>query len=112
MLPPHEYRALLRRARAFIVAPRREDFGLAQLEALADGCVLVTTPGEGPYPARDLARELDPRLVTHDLAAAIRLALDDPVPGYATRAVELLAPYSPAALDAVVAEQVVQHLLG
>ena len=46
-----EYRALLRRARVFVTAPRREDYGIAQLEALADGCALVTTPAPGPYAA-------------------------------------------------------------
>ena len=34
-----EFRALLRRARVFVAAPAREDYGIAQLEALADGCV-------------------------------------------------------------------------
>ena len=38
MLPRDEYRALLRRARVFVTAARREDYGIAQLEALADGC--------------------------------------------------------------------------
>ena len=37
-LAPADYRALLRRARVFVCAPRREDYGIAQLEALADGC--------------------------------------------------------------------------
>ena len=83
MIPPAEYRALLRRARAFVTAPRREDFGIAQLEALADGAQLVTTAAPGPYAALPLARALDPRLVGDDLAAAIRTALDDPSPGYA-----------------------------
>ena len=80
-LAPADYRALLRRARVFVAAPRREDFGIAPLEALADGCMLVTTPSLGPYPARELASELDPRLVSDDLAAAVRIALDDPAPG-------------------------------
>jgi len=31
---PPRYRALLRRARVFVTAPRREDYGVAQLEAL------------------------------------------------------------------------------
>ena len=48
LLPRAEYRALLRRARVFVTAPRREDYGMAQLEALADGCLLVTTPAPGP----------------------------------------------------------------
>ena len=64
MLPRDEYRALLRRARVFVTAPRREDYGIAQLEALADGCMLVTTPSPGPYAALPLARALDPRLVS------------------------------------------------
>jgi DNA polymerase (family 10) len=76
MLAPAEYRALLRRSRVFLSAPRREDYGIAQLEALADGCLLVTTPAPGPYAALPLARDLDPRLVGPDLA--IRTALDDP----------------------------------
>ena len=63
MLPRAEYRALLRRARVFVCAPRREDYGIAQLEALADGCMLVTTPSPGPYAALPVARALDPRLV-------------------------------------------------
>ena len=32
-LPREEYRALLRRTRVFLCAPRREDYGIAQLEA-------------------------------------------------------------------------------
>ena len=97
---PRTFRALLRRARVYVVAPRREDYGIAQLEALADGCMLVTTAAPGPYAALPLARALDPRLVGDDLAVALRTALDDPAPGYAARAAELLAPFSPEAVDA------------
>ena len=61
--PADEYRALLRRARVYVTAPRREDYGIAQLEALADGCRVVTTPAPGPYAALPIARALDPRLV-------------------------------------------------
>ena len=77
MLSRAEYRALLRRARVFVCAPRREDYGIAQLEALADGCLLVTAPSPGPYAALPLARELDARLVG-GIAEGIRTALDDP----------------------------------
>ena len=87
---------------SFVTAPRREDYGIAQLEALADGCLLVTTAAPGPYAALPLARALDPRLVGDDLAAAMRTALDDPSPGYAERARAALAPWTPAAVDAVV----------
>jgi hypothetical protein len=108
-LPRAEYRALLRRARTFVTAPRREDHGIAQLEALADGCVLVTAAAPGPYAALPIARELDPRLVGDKLA--IRVALDDPSPGYAERARVLLAPFSHAAVDAIVRDAVLPALL-
>ena len=110
MLPRAEYRALLRRARAFVCAPRREDYGIAQLEALADGCALVTTPAPGPYAALPLARALDPRLVGDDLARAVRAALDDPRAGYAERAAAALAPWRPEAVDRVVAEELLPRL--
>ena len=111
MIPPAEYRALLRRARAFVTAPRREDFGIAQLEALADGAQLVTSKAPGPYAALPLARGLDPRLVGDDLAGAIRTALDDPSAGYAERAAAAVAPWAPAAVDALVAERLLPALL-
>ncbi|MCW2991691.1 MAG: glycosyltransferase family 4 protein [Solirubrobacterales bacterium] len=108
------YRALLRRARAFVCAPRWEDFGIAQLEALADGCRLVTTYAPGPYAALPLARALDARLVARDetgLAAAIRVALDDPDGSYAERAMPLVAPYATASVDALVADRLLPALL-
>jgi hypothetical protein len=110
-LPPDEFRALLRRARVFVAASRREDFGIAQLEALADGAMLVTTPAPGPYPALALARELDPRLVSEDLAPALRAALDAPAPGYADRAAELLAPFSREAVTTTLDQHVLPRLL-
>jgi len=108
------YRALLRRARVFVCAPRFEDFGIAQLEALADGCQLVTTYAPGPYVALALARALDPRLVARgesDLPTAIRAALDDPARAYAERAMPLVAPYSTASVDALVADRLLPALL-
>ncbi len=110
-LPPDEFRALLRRTRVFLAAPRREDFGIAPLEALADGCQLVTTPAPGPYPALDLARTLDPRLVGEDLVGPLRHAIDDPLPGHAERALELLAPFRRAAVDRTLADDVLPRLL-
>jgi Glycosyl transferases group 1 len=110
-LPPEDYRALLRRSRVFVCAPRREDYGLAQLEALADGCQLVTTPAPGPYVALPIARTLDPRLVGEDLAGALRTALENPIEGYASRAREALAPFRREALDRLVAERLLPRLL-
>jgi hypothetical protein len=111
-MPPRDFRALLRRARAFVCAPRREDYGLAQLEALADGCQLVTTPAPGPYAALPIARALDPRLVGEDLAPALRAALTEPRAGYAADAREALTPYSREALDRLVSEALLPRLLG
>jgi hypothetical protein len=110
MLAAEEYRELLRRTRVFVCAPRREDYGLAQLEALADGCLLVSTPAPGPYAALGIARELDRRLVSDDLRGALRAALDDPLPDYAIRAREALAPFSRVAVDWAVAEQLLPRL--
>jgi hypothetical protein len=110
-LDPEEFRELLRRTRAFVCAPRREDYGIVQLEALADGAQLVTTPSPGPYAALPIARELDARLVSDDLTAALRAALDEPLDGYAERAAAAIAPFSRAAVDAVVAEQLLPRLL-
>jgi glycosyltransferase involved in cell wall biosynthesis len=110
-VPPEEFRALLRRARVFVAASRREDFGIAQLEALADGTMLVASPAPGAYPALRLARELDPRLVAEDLAPALRAALDDPAPGYATRAAEAIAPFSREAVTTTLTQHVLPRLL-
>jgi glycosyltransferase involved in cell wall biosynthesis len=111
LLPQEEYRALLRRARAFVCAPRREDYGIAQLEALADGCLLVTTPAPGPYAALPIARELDGRLVSEDLEAALRVALTSPSSGYAARARESLAPFRRDVVDGLVAVEMLSRLL-
>jgi hypothetical protein len=105
------YRSLVRRSRVFLCAPRREDYGIAQLEALADGCLLVTTPARGPYVALPIARELDARLVSEDLGGALRLALEDPVADYAQRAQDALAPFSRAAIDRLVARELLPRLL-
>jgi glycosyltransferase involved in cell wall biosynthesis len=110
-LVPDEFRALLRRARVFVCAPRREDYGLSQLEALADGCQLVTTDGPGPYAALPIARELDPRLVGDDLTSALAAALRKPRADYAERAREALVPFTRESVDRLVAEQLLPRLL-
>jgi Glycosyl transferases group 1 len=110
-LGPAEFRALLRRTRVFVTAPRREDFGITALEALADGAMLVTTPAPGPYPALGLARELDSRLVSEDIATALRHALDDPLPEYSERAAELVRPFGIAAVSATLGDRVLPRLL-
>jgi glycosyltransferase involved in cell wall biosynthesis len=110
-LAAEDYRALLRRARVFVCAPRREDFGIAQLEALADGCLLVTNAAPGPYAALPIARTLDPRLVGEDLTGSLLTALDDPATGYAERARVALAPFRREAIDRLVARELLPRLL-
>jgi hypothetical protein len=110
-LPRDEYRALLRRSRVFVCAPRREDYGIAQLEALADGCLLVSTPAPGPYAALSIARELDARLVSDDLAGALRGALEEPSHDYAARARAALTPFARVTVDRVVADDLLPRLL-
>ena len=62
-VPRAEFRAALREAQVHITSARWEDWGQAQLEALADGALLATTPAGGPFEALAFARALDPRLV-------------------------------------------------
>ena len=108
-----EYRALLRRSRVFVTAPRREDYGQAQLEALADGCLLVSTPAPGPYAALPIARRLDPQLVDQDLGAALERALvHEDRDRYAERALAELAPLRADAVDRLVARELLPRLLG
>jgi hypothetical protein len=110
-LAPEDYRALVRRARVFVCAPRREDYGIAQLEALADGCVLASTPAPGPYAALPIARALDPRTVGEDLQGALRAALSDPPEDYARRALRALDPFRRASVDRLVADELLPRLL-
>ncbi len=111
-LPEADYRAVLRSARVFVCAPRREDYGLAQLEALADGCQLVTTAAPGPYAALPIARSLDGRLVGEDLVSGLRAALEDPLPDYRHRASEALVPFRRSEVDRLVASELLPRLAG
>ena len=100
-----DYRALLRRARVFVCAPRREDYGIAQLEALADGCLLVTTPSPGPV--RRAAAGAAARLAARgrDRRGDPDARSTTPRPATPSARAELLAPWRPEAVDAVVREQ-------
>jgi glycosyltransferase involved in cell wall biosynthesis len=117
MLDSAAYRALLRRSRVYVTAPRREDHGVAQLEALADGCALVTSAAPGPYAALPIARKLDPRWVVgsdpapEELAAAIRIALDDPPEALTLRALDAMAGHRRTRVDQIVAGDLLPRLL-
>jgi hypothetical protein len=107
-----DYRRLLRSSRVFVTAPRREDYGQAQLEALADGCLLVTTPAPGPYAALPIARRLEEGFVDEDLGAALARALAyADRERYAARALAELAPLRAEAVDARVAGELLPRLL-
>jgi glycosyltransferase involved in cell wall biosynthesis len=106
-----EWLTLVARSRVFVNASRREDHGLAQLEALAAGCALVTVPSAGPYEALPLARALAPELVSQDLAPALRAGLDLAEPeAYAVHARELLGPFRAGVVERVVAGSVLPAL--
>jgi glycosyltransferase involved in cell wall biosynthesis len=106
-----EWLTLVARSRVFVNASRREDHGLAQLEALAAGCALVTVPSAGPYEALPLARALAPELVSQDLAPALRAGLDLAEPeAYAAHARELLGPFRAGVVERVVADSVLPAL--
>jgi hypothetical protein len=112
-LPREEWLATVRRARLFVNGSRWEDYGIAQLEAVSAGAALVTVPSPGPYEALPLARRLSPELVDADLAAALAAGLalgDQELAAYREEAAAALAPYRPAAVQAIVTERVVPAL--
>ena len=114
-----EHRALTSRAEIYVAASRFEDYGLAQLEALADGSILVTAPSPGPFVALPIARELDPRLVADgdgadDLARALQAAFDmtdEERTEYRGRAGILLRPFSADSLEQRVRDELLPALL-
>lgn len=115
-----EFRGTLRHAHVFLAGARWEDFGFAQLEALADGALLVCGGSDGPFEALAHARELAPRLCVGDLrpqslAGALRRAFELPeaeVERYRRAAEQRIAAYRPRAIGALIAERVLPALLG
>jgi glycosyltransferase involved in cell wall biosynthesis len=111
-LPREEYEELMASASAFVSASRLEGHGIAQLEALAAGVPLVTTPSFGAYEAEPIARELAPELCTSsadaaELGGALSRALSlspQARTDYAARAAELLQPYAAERVDPALAE--------
>ena len=86
---------------------------VATIPGVDAGSISMTEGGrvETRHPSTQAVSKLDPRLVDEDLGPAIRAALDDPAPGYAERAAELLEPFSPAAVDRTVGDRVLPRLL-
>lgn len=119
-LPRDVFRALVRAVGVYVTAPRREDYGQVQLEALAEGARVVTTAAPGPYAALPLVRQLwadqvvedaeadDPRAV----AAAMRAAIDArPDPAEQLRATRAVAPWSRTAALEELRRRIVPQLL-
>jgi glycosyltransferase involved in cell wall biosynthesis len=119
-LPRDRWTAMVAGSRVYLSAARFEDWGVAQMEALAAGTPLVTLPTAGPNAALPIARRLAPELVAGDesaqeLAAALSRGLamsDGDRERYAAAARAALEPYSYATLESVVAKRVVPALLG
>ena len=119
MLPWERWLELVRRAHVFVNASRYEDWGLAQMEALAAGTPLVTVASPGLNEALALARRLSPQLVAPErspaaLAVALRagLALDSEARElYGSEAARLLVPYRRPALRRTIGEEVLPALL-
>jgi glycosyltransferase involved in cell wall biosynthesis len=114
-LPREQWLDRVARARVFINASRREDHGLAQLEALAAGTPLVTVPSPGAYEALPIARRLAPELVASDvsapaLATALRAGLAFADAGYPSRAAAALEPYRRDQVLAVVRDEMLPAL--
>lgn len=118
LVPRADWLRLLGRARVFVNASRREDYGQSPLEALAAGAVLVTAPAAGAYEALALARTLGAPLVASDVSAesladALRagLALTGPARrDYAAAALKHLQPYRRDAVARTVAGEVLPRL--
>lgn len=119
LTPAEDFHRALSRCRAFITGARWEDFGMAQLEALALGALLVCAATDGPFEALEIARELKPELVAADqspdaLSGSISRAFaltHGEIDAYRAAASNMLAPYRPAAVAGTISEQVVPALL-
>ena len=116
-LEREEHLALLRAA-AYVSASAWEGAGIAQLEALAAGVPLVTTPSLGAYEAHPIAARLTPALATASrdvpglsaaLGAALAMGTEDRA-AYAKQAAGAVSGFSRAAADRALAEQVLPRL--
>jgi glycosyltransferase involved in cell wall biosynthesis len=100
-IPREDFGSYLKGVPFYLCGGRYEDFGMAQLEALAAGAVLVTSAAGGPYEARQVMQKLDERLLSpigsaQALGAALTVALSfspEERADFSRRAQVLLSPY-------------------
>ena len=119
--PPEQFRAALRRSRAYVGGARWEDYGQAPLEALADGARWCHRALGRAHSRRSaLARELAPELVRREVDAErardgdpsrVRAA-EERLESYRERAAGLVERFRPEAVQRTVAAEVVPALLG
>jgi glycosyltransferase involved in cell wall biosynthesis len=118
VLPRERHLELLGKAAAYVSASAWEGAGIAQLEALAAGVPLVTTPSLGAYEAFGIAREVAPELtvpgrdpaeLTTALAAAFEMA-PERRRRYAAAAAAALEPFSREAADRSLEREVLPQL--
>jgi glycogen synthase len=97
-----EHREMVRRAAVFVSASRREEYGTAQLEAVADGVPLVAVPSRGAPEPVAVARRVRPDLVAENISAqslavcvsrALAMSATE-LATYRERALQVMAPYS------------------
>jgi glycosyltransferase involved in cell wall biosynthesis len=89
-----QHRAIVRRASVYVSASRREEYGTAQLEAMADRVPLAAVPSLGAVEPVAVARRLTPDLVASDISAS---ALASSIRRALSMAPEARAEYSKAA---------------
>lgn len=101
-VPRRTHRALVRQATVYVSASRREEYGTAQLEALADGVPLAAVPSAGLAEPVAVACRLSPGLVgdrisARSLASSIQAAVlmtSAQRDGYRAQAQDLMRGYS------------------
>jgi hypothetical protein len=113
-------RAIVRHAAFYVSASRSEQYGIAQLEALADRVRLVSVPSRGVSDQVTLARRLHPMLVAQDvsseslaisIANAIGMTAQE-VSAYQARAADVMSSYSYVSFKRRLEQDVVPLLLG
>lgn len=118
-VPVEQFHNAVARSVAFITSARWEDFGMAQLEALALGALLVCTATRGPFEAGAIARQLAPQLVAADqspqaLSRCIRRAFafqERDASAYRRGAQARLVAYRPEEIARTIADRVLPKLL-
>lgn len=118
-LSRESHRAIVRHADLYVSASRREEYGTAQLEALADGIPVAAVPSLGVVEPLAVARRLEPPLVADAVSAeklagvvsrALRMS-DTARAKYRERCSELMSGYSSAAFKKRLADDVLPVLL-